>query len=67
MNKTKCFKDVCPHTNSDMEISVLYQEVLMTGTLTKHFKKVDFTCPKLSECPYGKRECSVFRSARISF
>ena len=50
-----------------MEISVLYQEVPMTGTLTRHFKKVDFTCPKFSECPYDKRDCALFRSAQTSF
>lgn len=59
--KTKRFKNLCPHTNSEMEISVLYQEVPMTGTLTRHFKKVDFTCPKFSECPYDKRDCALFR------
>ena len=32
--KTKHFKNLCPHTNSEMEISVLYQEVPMTGTLS---------------------------------
>ena len=37
--KTKRFKNLCPHTNSKMEISVLYKEVPMTGTLTRHFKK----------------------------
>ena len=65
--KTKRFKNLCPHTNSEMEISVLYQEVPMTGTLTRHFKKVDFTCPKFSECPYDKRDCALFRSAQTSF
>ena len=37
--KTKRFKNLCPHTNSEMEISVLYQEVPMTGTLTQTFQK----------------------------
>ena len=65
--KTKHFKNFCPHTNSEMEISVLYQETLMTGTLTRHFKKVDFTCPKFSECPYGKKDCPLFGLAQTSF
>ena len=64
--KTKHFKNLCPHTNSEMEISVLYQEVPMTGTLTKHFKKSDFICPKLSACPYGQKKCPVFLSAPTS-
>jgi len=64
--KTKRFKNLCPHTNSEMEISVLYQEVPMTGTLTKHFKKSDFTCSKLSACPYGQKKCPVFLSAQTS-
>ena len=64
--KTKRFKNLCPHTNSEMEISVLYQEVPMTGTLTKHFKKSDFICPKLSACPYGQKKCPVFLSAPTS-
>lgn len=64
--KTKRFKNLCPHTNSEMEISVLYQEVPMTGTLTKHFKKSDFICSKLSAYPYGQKKCPVFLSAPTS-
>ena len=52
--KTKHFKAVCPYTNSEMEISILCQRIHKTQTLNKHYKKMDFSCPKISECTYGK-------------
>ena len=55
--KTKHFKAVCPYTNSEMEISILCQRIQKTQTLNKHYKKMDFSCPKISECTYGKRNC----------
>ena len=51
--KTKHFKAVCPYTNSEMEISILCQRIHKTQTLNKHYKKMDFSCPKISECTYG--------------
>lgn len=50
--KTKHFKAVCPYTNSEMEISILCQRIHKTQTLNKHYKKMDFSCPKISECTY---------------
>ena len=61
--KTKHFKAVCPYTNSEMEISILCQRIHKTQTLNKHYKKMDFSCPKISECTYGKRNCPLFQSA----
>ena len=61
--KTKHFKAVCPYTNSEMEISILCQRIHKTQTLNKHYKKMYFSCPKISECTYGKRNCPLFQSA----
>ena len=65
--KTKHFKAVCPYTNSEMEISILCQRIHKTQTLNKHYKKMDFSCPKISECTYGKRNCPLFQSAYVLF
>ena len=58
--KTKHFKAVCPYTNSEMEISILCQRIHKTQTLNKHYKKMDFPCPKISEMYLWKKKLSTF-------
>lgn len=50
----------CPHTGTPQTISVYYDKIVMTGTLTSNYKRMKFECPHKNECLI--EQCPIYQN-----
>ena len=59
--------DECPYLNKQHSISVNYAEIPIAGQLSNGYKKMNYSCGEISNCPYPSQDkwgrCPVYLSA----
>jgi hypothetical protein len=64
---TCTFNLKCPYLNRLQQISIDYMEVPMCGTTQQCYKKGDYSCDEMDNCPFPSKDkygrCPVYLNA----